>query len=78
MTPREQSRHQVLNSLMAEHMTLNQAAALMGLFEGPTLGNSAFDRLANARYQTIIEVDSYRERQSPHSALIGAVLEGGD
>ncbi len=31
MTPREQSRLQVLNSLMAEHMTLDQAAALMGL-----------------------------------------------
>ena len=31
MTPREQSRLQVLNSLLAEHMTLDQAAALMGL-----------------------------------------------
>ena len=31
MTPREQSRLQVLNSLMAEHMTLDQSAALMGL-----------------------------------------------
>ncbi len=31
MTPREQSRLQVLNSLMAGHMTLDQAAALMGL-----------------------------------------------
>ena len=31
MTPREQSRLQVLNSLLAEHMTLDQAATLMGL-----------------------------------------------
>ena len=31
MTPREQSRLQVLNSLLAEHMTLDQAASLMGL-----------------------------------------------
>ena len=31
MTPREQSRLQVLNSLLAEHITLDQAAALMGL-----------------------------------------------
>ena len=31
MTPREQSRLQVLNSLLAEHVTLDQAAALMGL-----------------------------------------------
>ena len=31
MTPREQTRLQVLNSLLAEHMTLEQAAKLMGL-----------------------------------------------
>ena len=31
MTPREQSRLQVLNSLLAEHMTLDQAATLMGV-----------------------------------------------
>ena len=31
LTPREQSRLQVLNSLLAEHITLDQAAALMGL-----------------------------------------------
>ena len=31
MTPKEQTRLQVLNSLLAEHMTLEQAAKLMGL-----------------------------------------------
>ena len=31
MTPGEQSRLQVLSSLLAEHMTLDQAAALMGV-----------------------------------------------
>ena len=31
MTPKEQSRLQVLNSLMAEHLTLDQAATLMGI-----------------------------------------------
>ena len=31
MTPKEQARLQVLNSLMAEHMTLDQAATLMGV-----------------------------------------------
>ena len=31
MTPKEQSRLEVLNSLMAEHLTLDQAAALMGI-----------------------------------------------
>ena len=31
MTPKEQTRLQVLNSLLAEHMTLGQAATLMGV-----------------------------------------------
>ena len=31
MTPKEQARLQVLNSLLAEHMTLDQAATLMGV-----------------------------------------------
>jgi len=31
LTPKEQSRLQVLNSLLEEHMTLDQAATLMGL-----------------------------------------------
>ena len=31
MTPKEQTRLQVLNGLMAEHMTLDQAATLMGV-----------------------------------------------
>ena len=31
LTPKEQARLQVLNSLMAEHMTLDQAATLMGV-----------------------------------------------
>ena len=30
-TPKEQTRLQVLNSLLAEHMTLNHAATLMGV-----------------------------------------------
>ena len=31
MTPKEQTRLQVLNSLLVEHMTLDQAATLMGV-----------------------------------------------
>ena len=31
LNPKEQTRLQVLNSLMAEHMTLDQAATLMGV-----------------------------------------------
>ena len=36
----------------------------------PILGNSALDRLANASYQIVIEGASYRERLSPHRALL--------
>ena len=38
----------------------------------PILGNSALDRLANASYQIVIEGASYRERLSPHRALLAA------
>ena len=31
LNPKEQTRLQVLNSLLAEHMTLDQAAMLMGV-----------------------------------------------
>ena len=31
LNPKEQTRLQVLNSLLAEHMTLDQAATLMGV-----------------------------------------------
>ena len=31
MTPKEQTRLKILNSLLAEHMTLDQAATLMGV-----------------------------------------------
>ena len=36
------------------------------------MGNSALDRLANASYQIVIEGSSYRERLSPHRALLPA------
>ena len=42
----------------------------LGLFDDSILGNSALDRLANASYQIVIEGDSYRERLSPHRALL--------
>ena len=41
-----------------------------GLFDDSILGNSALDRLANASYQIVIEGASYRERLSPHRALL--------
>ena len=42
----------------------------LSLFDDPILGNSALDRLANASYQLVIEGSSYRERLSPHRALL--------
>ena len=55
----------------------------LGLFNDPILGNSALDRLANTSYQIVIEGTSYRERLSPHRALLGRVAKiltkkGGD
>ena len=54
----------------------------LGLFNDPILGNSALDHLANASYQIVIEGASYRERLSPHRALLGEVVtsltKGGD
>ena len=40
--------------------------------DDPILGNSALDRLTNASYQIVTEGTSYRERLSPHRALLGA------
>ena len=42
----------------------------LSLFDDAILGNSALDRLANASYQIVIEGSSYRERLSPHRALL--------
>ncbi len=43
----------------------------LGLFDAAILGNSARDRRSNASYQIVIEGSGYRERQSPHRALLG-------
>ena len=54
----------------------------LSLFDDPILGNSALDRLANTSYQIVIEGQSYRERLSPHRALLDRVAKvlgkGGD
>ena len=44
----------------------------LGLFDYPIQGNGALDRLVNASYQIVIEGSSYRERLSPHRALLEA------
>ena len=52
------------------------AAELRGTLGALDIGTSALDRLANASYQIVIEGTSYRERLSPHRALLRR--EGGD
>ena len=47
----------------------------LSLFDDLILDNHALDRLANAIYQSVIDGTSYRERLSPHRALLG---QGGD
>lgn len=42
----------------------------LSLFDDPILAGSALDRLANASYQIVIEGESYRQRRSPHRALL--------
>ena len=69
----------ILNRHRASSFVITSNRAVdewLSLFDDPILGNSALDRLANASYQIVIEGSSYRERQSPHRALLG--LEGGD
>ena len=48
------------------------------LFADPVLGNSALDRLANASYQIVIDGKSYRERLSPHRALLQRLAADGN
>ena len=68
-------RHRVSSFVITSNRAVDE---WLGLFDDPILGNSTLDRLANASYQIVIEGSSYRERQSPHRALLGAGREGGD
>ena len=67
------NRHRAPSFVMTGNRAVDE---WRGLFEDPILGNSALDRLANASYQIVIEGSSYRERLSPHRALMSAT--GGD
>ena len=65
----------ILNRHRASSFVITSNRAVdewLGLFEDPILGNSALDRLANASHQITIEGQSYRERLSPHRALLEA------
>ncbi len=69
----------ILNRHRASSFVITSNRAVdewLSLFDDPILGNSALDRLANASYQIVIEGASYRERLSPHHALLG--VQGGD
>ena len=69
----------ILNRHRASSFVITSNRAVdewLSLFDDPILGNSALDRLANASYQIVIEGTSYRERLSPHRALLG--VQGGD
>ena len=68
-------RHRVSSFIVTSNRDMDE---WLGLFEDPILGNSALDRLANASYQIVIKGSSYRRRQFPHRALLGAGREGGD
>ena len=63
MTPREQSRLQVLNSLLAEHMTLDQAATVMGVSP-----RHARRMLTAYRYKGALALAHGLRGQRPHNA----------
>ena len=69
------NRHRASSFIITSNRAVDE---WLSIFEDPILGNSALDRLANASYQIVIEGSSYREKLSPHRALLGAGREGGD
>ena len=67
------NRHRASNFVSSSNRAVDE---WLSLFDDPIFGNSALDRLANASYQIVIEGTSYRERLSPHRALLSN--HGGD
>ena len=63
-------KHRVSSFVITSNRAIEE---WLSLFSDPILGNSALDRLANTSYQIVIEGDSYRQRLSPHRALLGKV-----
>ena len=65
----------ILNRYRASRFVITSNRSVeewLSLFDDPILGNSALDRLANASFQVVIEGASYREKLSPHRALLEA------
>ena len=63
------SRHRISSFVVTSNRAVDE---WLSLFDDPILGNSALDRPANAGYQIVMEGSSYRERPSPHRALLEA------
>ena len=61
------NRHRVSSFIITSNRAVEES---LSIFDDSILGNSALDRLANAGYQFVIEGSSYRERLSPHRALL--------
>ena len=61
------ARHRTASFVITSNRDIEE---WLGLFDDPILGNSALDRLANASYQIVIDGESYRQRLSPHRALL--------
>ncbi len=61
------NRHPVSSFVITSNKAVEE---WLSLSDDPILLNSALNRLANASYQIVIEVVSYRERLSPHRMLL--------
>ena len=73
------SRHRVSRFVI----TINRAVEeRLSLVHDSVLGNRPLDRVANARYQNVIEGQGYRDWLSPQRALLDKVtrimVKGGD
>ena len=64
LTQKEQARLQVLNSLLAEHMTLDQAATLMGVSARHTRRILAAYRREAALAQVTVDYGRPTQRRS--------------
>ena len=71
LTPKEQTRLQVLNSLLAEYMTLDQAATLMGVSERHTRRILAAYREEGAA----AVAHGHRGRRPPNATPEGVVAD---
>ena len=71
LTQKDQARLQVLNSLMAEHMTLDQAATLMGVSERHTRRILAAYREDGAA----AVANGHRGRRPPNATPEGVVAD---